>query len=143
MIYTFRCESCDKVAQRDRSISEGPPRRVPCFDCGIFMHRDWQADSPMLDTSACGDHDDIDPRSRVIEGLHGNNKTQAVKKERQFQEHISKRRQLLADGGNRGSIHHTHSVPADLYHGKIKETGDKSYWHDPKNVDRHSSCKVS
>lgn len=106
------------------------------------MLRDWQADVPMFDTSACRDHDDIDPRKRVIEGLHGNNKTQALKKERKFQEHISERRKLLADGGNRGGVRHTHSVPADLYHGKIKETGDKNYWADKKNLARHSSCKV-
>lgn len=144
MIYTFTCKhGCLSKREICRSIAKGPPSYFRCKKCGSIMLRDWPADIPMLDTSACRDHDDIAPRSRVIEGLRGHNKLQAVKKERQFQEHISDRRKLLASEGNRGSIRHTHSVPADLYHGKIKETGDKQYWQDPKNVERHSSCKVS
>ena len=33
-------------------------------------------------------------------------------------------------------------IPAALYHGKIKQTGDRSYWDNPKNRNRHKSCKV-
>jgi hypothetical protein len=107
------------------------------------MTRDWQADTPMLDTSNCKDADFIPQDKRIVENVMGRTKAKAMLKEKKFREAISLRRKLLADGGNRGGFRHTHSVPADLFHGKIKETGDKNYWSEQRNVERHKSCKVS
>lgn len=36
----------------------------------------------------------------------------------------------------------TNSIPADLYHGKIRETGDRHYWDSPKNRKRHKSTEI-
>jgi len=103
------------------------------------MERDWLADLPQIDTSGCRDHDDIPPGKRVARSTSPRS---AVKEEALFQRHIEDRRKVLRDGGNRGSFRHTHSVPADLYHGKIRETGDKNYWSDPANLRKHNTCKV-
>lgn len=139
MNYTFKCQRCGWTEMVVASIKDGPPEVVHCI-CGYAdMQRDWQTDSPMLDTSACRDHDDIPHEKRVARSQAPRS---AAREEARFQAHITERRKQLADGGNRGSIRHTHSVPADLFHGKIKETGDKNYWQDPANVKRHSSTKV-
>jgi hypothetical protein len=36
----------------------------------------------------------------------------------------------------------THQIPAALHAAKIRETGDRQYWDDPKNRNRHKSCRV-
>ena len=94
----------------------------------------------MIDTSACRDHSSIPEGKRVRSGFdHGS----PEKIEHQFKQHIEKRRSEIRDaGGQRGSFKQTHAVPAHLYHGKIKETGDKDYWSDSKNLNRHTECKV-
>ncbi len=65
-------------------------------------------------------------------------------KEAAFQRHIDERRKLVRQVGHnsKASLRMTHSVPADLFHGKIRESGDKNYWDDPSNLKKHSSCKV-
>tara|TARA_R110000803_G_scaffold48198_8_gene100096 strand:- start:1480 stop:1854 length:375 start_codon:yes stop_codon:yes gene_type:complete len=122
---------------------EGPPEMVEC-GCGYAMLRDWQADVPMIDTSSCRDHDFIPEEKRVAsnDGM-GVGKRGAEKRVRGFKKHIDERRKALADGGNKGNIRHTNSVPADLFHGKIRETGDKNYWNDPSNMAKHKSTKVN
>lgn len=142
MRYTFTCEDCGSQETIERSMVEGPPEMIEC-GCGYGMRRDWQADVPMIDTSSCRDHDFIPPEKRVAsnDGF-GVGKRGAAKKVEGFRRHISDRRKQLAEGGNQGSIRHTHSVPADLYHGKIRETGDRNYWNDPANMARHKNCKV-
>lgn len=143
MRYTFTCDECGRSENVYESISVGPPESIPCM-CGYAdMRRDWKADAPMLDTSSCRDHDFVPHEKRVAsnDGF-GVGKRGAQRRVDKFQRHIQERRKKLADGGNRGSIKHTHSVPADLYHGKIRETGDRFYWHDPSNLKKHKSCKV-
>lgn len=141
MIYTFKC-SQGHVTERQAPISEGPPASVTCW-CRLSAERDWQADAPMIDTSACRDHDFIPETHRVAsnDGF-GIGKAKAAKRVDAYKQHIAAKREQLRDG-NKGSIKQTHAVPADLYHGKIRETGDKAYWQDQKNLDRHKSCKVS
>lgn len=105
------------------------------------MERDWQADAPMIDTSACRDHSEVRADKRVRSAWDGGKSADRV--EHEFKKQIEQRRSQIRDaGGQRGSIKQTHSVPAHLYHGKIKETGDKNYWSDPKNLNRHTECKV-
>ena len=140
MIYTFKCD-CEPEAwdQFHRSMVEGPPAMVVCGLCGSEMYRDWRADSPMIDTSNCKDSDDIPEQHRV---QRSQAPSSPEMEEARFNRHITERRKQLADGGNRGSIRHSHSVPADLFHGKIRQTGDRNYWADPKNLNKHKSCKV-
>jgi hypothetical protein len=95
---------------------------------------------PGLDTSQCRDADDIPQEKRVYDWSDTRSETA---KERAFQEHIHERRTLVKEAGRNPNFGRmTHSVPADLFHGKIRETGDKNYWEDPRNVQRHKSCQV-
>jgi hypothetical protein len=138
MIYNFKCD-CGAQASAQRPMAKGAPAYLKC-ECGKRMHRDWQRDIPMIDTSACRDHSSISEGKRVRSEF---DQGSPEKIEHQFKQHIEKRRSEIRDaGGQRGSIKQTHAVPAHLYHGKIKETGDKNYWSDPKNLNRHSECKV-
>lgn len=97
-----------------------------------------------IDTSGCRDHDEIPEKHRIACGSGDRNLTagQAEAIERRAQRQVDETRKQIADGGNRGSMKMTHSIPAALYHGKIKETGDRAYWQDAKNRNRHKSCRV-
>lgn len=103
------------------------------------MQRDWQADEPTIDTSGCKDHDFIPPEKRVYRNV---SKAGADRVEGKFKRHIAERRAQLKDG-NKGKFKQTHAIPSDLFHGKIRETGDRKYWDDPKNVAKHKAFKVS
>jgi hypothetical protein len=94
---------------------------------------------PQCNTAACRDHDHIPPEKRVLDPM--NFKGEAVK-EREFEEHVQHRRKLVREAGSGKDFRMSHSVPADLFHGKIRETGDKEYWNDPSNLRRHKSCEV-
>jgi len=105
------------------------------------MERDWKADAPMIDTSACRDHSEVRADKRVRSAWDGNKSPEKV--EAQFNQQVSRRRKEIRDaGGQRGSIKQTHAVPTHLFHGKIAETEDRNYWNDPKNLARHKECKV-
>lgn len=94
---------------------------------------------PTLNTSACRDHDFIPHEKRVFDDqdLRGE-----ASKEKSFEKHVQHRRRLVRDAGSGKDFRMSHSVPADLYHGKIRETGDEDYWNDPANLRRHKSCEV-
>lgn len=142
MIYTFKC-SCGAKTEIQRTIAEGPPPSVRCSinGCGGKAVRDWQSDAPMIDTSACKDHSSVRADKQVRSRWDRNKSPERV--ENEFKQHIQKRRSQIRDaGGQRGPLKQTHAVPAHLYHGKIKESGDKDYWSDPKNLNRHTECKV-
>lgn len=71
---------------------------------------------------------------------------QAARLERAYQKDLERKRAMVAERGKRSKkpgIRMTHSVPAELYHGKIRETGDRTYWSDRKNLEQHTDCKVS
>lgn len=138
MIYSFKC-GCGSHQEVSCSIQDGPPSAVECSSCGDPMQRDWQADEPMIDTSNCRDHNFIPREKRVY---RPGTKGQADKLEGKMAKHINERRSQLRDSGNKGLFKHKMSIPADLYHGKIRETGDKQYWNDPKNVAKHNDFKV-
>lgn len=96
-----------------------------------------------IDTSACKDPDDVAAGGRVSVSPEANlTPGQVAAIEARDRREIEKTRRELADGGNRGSQRLTHKIPAALHAAKIKETGDKAYWDDPKNRNRHKSCKV-
>lgn len=135
MIYPYECESCDSMTHIDAPAFQPPPT-VQCPVCGRAMQRIYGCN---LNTSECKDHDDIPEQHRV---QRASRPRSAAAEEARFQRHIEDRRSLARAGGNDGVVRQTHSVPADLYHGKIRETGDKEYWSDPKNLNRHRSTRI-
>jgi len=146
MRYTFKCigAECDHTEIIVASIKDGPPEAFECDWCGDAMERDLLADlrTVQIDTSGCRDHDHIPETHRVASnGGFGIGRSAAERRTAAYQRHIQQRRGELRDG-NRGSIRQTHSVPTDLYWGKIRQTGDKDYWRDPQNVKKHNSTKV-
>jgi len=135
MIYRFECEPCGLEVDID-CVAFAPPEAPPCLGCKRPMTRVYGCH---LDTSGCRDHDDIPEHKRV---QRRNTPRDTHREESRFKKHIDERRKLYAEEGQTQNLRHTHSVPADLYHGKIRETGDKNYWNDPKNLNRHKSTKV-
>lgn len=135
MIFEFKCDSCGTFESVNTKPFHPPPNPSCCSE---RMRRLYNM---QIDTSMCRDHDDIPDGKRVVRGMNDLGKNNALREERRFHNHIQNRRKELKDG-NRGSMRHTHSVPADLFHGKIRETGDKNYWSDPRNMRKHKSCKV-
>lgn len=140
MIYQFICDCCG-YATPIESAAFKPPSKVRCILCSdVIMRRVYGCN---IDTSGCKDVDDIPDSQRVGYGGQANlTRGQATRVEAAHHRENEQTRKLIADGGNRGSIRKTMQIPATLFHGKIKQTGDKSYWDDPKNRNRHKSCKV-
>lgn len=136
--YSYRCENCDNEAVIHRSFAVGPI--IEQCPCGGTLVHDLCADiaTVELDTSGCRDHNFIPEHKRVF---RRGDAADAVKKEAAYAGHIKERRAALKSG-NKGRIRQSMAVPADLYHGKIRETGDKQYWTDKKNVAKHNAFKV-
>ena len=91
------------------------------------------------------DPDDIPVESRVTQATSfGLSKSAGRRKEKLYQAHIDEKRKAWRLAGNRhGNFKPDISPPAELYHGKIKQTGDKHYWDDERNKKKHhSTCKV-
>lgn len=89
--------------------------------------------------SGASDPNDIPLGSRV----HGSAErdilpAEGARIEKAYGQHI----QNLRRSQKPGKLRMTHSVPAELYHGKIRQTGDKQYWDDPKNQARHKDFEV-
>lgn len=105
-----------------------------------MLARVWTPPNFICDTKA----DEVPFGSRVTENTaFGDTTSQGERKEAGYQRNIEERRQTLREHRDKkSSMRHTHSVPAELFHGKIKQTGDKNYWNDPKNLNKHRSCKV-
>jgi len=135
MIYPFECEPCD-ISFGIEARPFHPPQDVTCPKCSKLMQRVYGCE---IDTSGCKDHDDIPEEKRV---QRRNLPASPHREEARFKRHIDEKRKLYAEAGQSQNMRHTHSVPADLYHGKIRETGDKNYWNDPKNLNRHKTTKV-
>ncbi len=137
MIYLFRCEDCGLEHKYHASIKQGPPPDTACWACdGGTLARVWTPVNFICDS----DPDYIAPDKRVFDTTDRRSETV---KEGAFQKHIDQRRALVREAGhNPNTMRMTHSVPADLFHGKKRETGDPFYWDDPSNLKKHSSCKV-
>lgn len=144
MRYTFRCigTECDHTEIVHASIHDGPPEPFLCTWCGDALVHDIAADlkTVTIDTSGCRDHDFIPEQHRVpiSDGVG----ISAEKREQLYHRELQQKRAQLREG-NRGSVKQTHSIPAELYHGKIRETKDPHYWKDPKNLKRHKSTEVA
>ena len=103
------------------------------------MDRDWRSDAPHLDTSLCKDHNHIPEKDRVYRHVAPQS---AAKEEAKFQADIQRKRRMAREASGKSSIKQTMSVPADLFHGKIRQTGDRNYWNDPKNLRKHKDCEI-
>lgn len=138
MIYPFECWTCETLIEVDSRPLQ-PPSAPMC--CGRAARRIFGC---AINTASCRDHSDIPEAKRVVRSdlVTGLSTVDSAREERRFAEHIRRRRADLV-GKQHGTFRHTHSVPADLYHGKIRETADKRYWDDQKNVRRHKDCEVS
>lgn len=138
VIYPFECQECGCRTEVWSQPLQPPPAPI-C--CGYAM---WRVFGCQINTAQCKDASHIPENKRVVRSgvVSGKGTVDPFKEEQRFGRHISERRKELT-GHQKGAFRHTHSVPADLYHGKIRETGDKQYWQDPKNVARHRDCKVS
>lgn len=103
---------------------------------------------------------DIDPKHRVVADTGGGvrdgreipagratmlgiGEVAARAREVAHQENLDgMRKAIKQQGGQRAkSLKLTHSIPAELYYGKIKESGDKEFWSNEKNRDA-SGCKM-
>ncbi len=139
MIYQFRCPFCDDLVHLQARPFH-PPRSPKCVECDAYLDRVYGCN---IDTSGCQDADDIPDSQRIAYGGGANiSSGQALGIEAAHGRHNRQTRKELADGGNRGSVRMTMQIPAALHAGKIRQTGDKHYWDDPKNRNRHKSCKV-
>jgi hypothetical protein len=139
MIYAFNCDYCNSYVELSARAFH-PPKAPLCSECGMQTYRSYGCH---IDTAGCKDHDEIPEGQRVQYGGERNiSKGQAAGIEAAHQRHNDQTRRDLADGGNRGALRKTHQIPAALFHGKIKQTGDRNYWDDPKNRNRHKSTRV-
>ena len=143
MIYKFICELCHHVKgggfvfEIEAKPFHPPTKDLLCPRCNGPLQRIYGA---QIDTSGCKDPDFIKPEDRVFDAT---DRRSEYVKEGAFQKHIAERRSLVRQAGhNPKAMRMTHSVPADLFHGKIRATGDKEYWNDPANLKKHTSCKV-
>lgn len=138
MIYQFKCPSCSVVTDVTAKAFH-PPQGHVC-ECGELADRVYGCH---IDTTGCRDVDDIPAKDRIACGPGTTNLTsgQTAAMERRHKKSIEKARKDRV-GGNKGARRLTHQIPAELFHGKIKQTGDKNYWDDSKNRNRHKSCQV-
>lgn len=88
----------------------------------------------------------IHPTKRVVDNFaKPATPAQAEKMEQAFQKDLERKRTMVAERGRaskKPKIRMTHSVPAHLYWGKMRETGDRNYWSDKNNLEQHTDCKV-
>jgi hypothetical protein len=89
---------------------------------------------------------EIPKDKRVVDNfLTPKTPNQAERLERAYHKDLERKRAMVSERGKRSKkpgIRMTHSVPAELYHGKIRETGDKDYWSDKRNLEQHTDTKV-
>lgn len=136
--HEFQCGRCESSVEVERSFAEGAPDPFGC-ECGGLMEKVWVA--PLFSTIGCSgasDPNEIPPTLSVTQNpLGGTSKAKAAKLEAAYQRDLAFKRRNIKS--SQGSVRMTHSIPAELFHGKIRQTGDKSYWDDPKNRKRHDS----
>lgn len=140
MIYTFTCpEHGDQLIHLPIGQHKAPQT---CSECGASMERNFLADwkTVHVNTSGCRDHNEV-PFHAQVQPHHGHvSKRAAEKLEAAYAQHISEQRKAVRR--TPGRLRKTHSMPAELVFGKIRETGDKHYWDDPANRDKHKEFKL-
>jgi hypothetical protein len=141
-IFEFLCDSCGRhlEAESEETIPIGAPLSCPCGEQArrVFSLPHVPPDSLSVDP------DNIPVQHRVAsnDGF-GIGEKAAVAREKAYEKSMQVKRAMARDRSlSKGSMKMTHSIPPELYHGKIKQTGDRAYWDDPKNRNRHSSTKL-
>lgn len=142
-IYEFECDHCGAGSVKDFSVDEAPGLgeiRGPCH-CQMGVARRVLS-LPNVITQ--GDPDDIPLKHRVTENTaYGDTSKVAARKMRRYNRDLERKRIAVRRGGNkRPGLQMTHSIPTELFHGKIKQTGDKNYWDDAANRNKHKDWKV-
>ncbi len=145
MIYSFECTKHGTV-QLTLPVSECEAT-PPCQACGKPMQRNFGADWKTLqvNTQSCKDHDNVPATKRTAPNLGaGISPAEARRREVAYAADVQRKRDIAKEaGGNRGAQRMEYSIPTELYHSKIRQTADKSYWKDPKNRARHKAWKVT
>lgn len=133
MRYDYECESCGIIEEVEAKAFH-PPESVNCPECEEPMDRIFGC---AIDTSKCRDVDEIPPQHRVSVSQGRISDRQAHRVEKAYADDIKRKR----DQAGKGAMMEC-SIPAPMYHGKIRETGDRNYWKDPDNRKRHKSCQI-
>lgn len=128
------------------TVACAPPSEVEC-ECGGVATKVWKP----VRFICRGDPDDVGDKNLMVDtggmstsraAAGGLSQSQAAHKEKSYRDYIAQRRRVFRDNKQVGG-RLTHQVPVELYHAKIKQTGDKDYWKDSNNLNRHKSCQVS
>lgn len=138
MIADYRCD-CGFSDIVSFGIKQGPPEMVFCV-CGKQMQRVWKAPQFICEP-ADKPADHVPEQFRVSSRVRPESAAKGRRIERAYQADIEHKRQI-ARGNSGDAPQMSHSIPAHLYHGKIRETGDRNYWLDPKNRNKHKSCEI-
>lgn len=140
MIFNYECPD-GHVTQINIKFGEIPPASIPCgmCSCSLEASRVWEAPQVICDT----DPDYVPPEFAVSRGGHAVSASAAAKKEKMYQRGIEQRRAELRGTRNKKGFKQSNSIPPELYYGKVRQSGDKDYWKDPKNLRKHSSTKVT
>jgi len=141
MIFQIECQSCGQV-DIDLPMSTPAKDGVPCPSCkGTATIRLWTM--PSICTVGCSggsDPNDIPLGSRVNQTPWKDvSPEEGLRVEKAYHQNIERLRKSKKASG---SLRMLASIPGELYHGKIRETGDQSYWDDPKNRSRHKDFEV-
>ncbi len=142
-VYEFECEECGCVQEISYSFAKAPPLGTPrpCPQCTGTSRRTMSTSFEMVTSE---DPDYVPERFRVSNVPHGMGRASAKKREERYAADIDMKRKKAkeARSGRKSSMQLTHSIPPELYQGKIRQTGDKDYWRDASNRNKHKSCKI-
>ena len=105
-----------------------------------MARRIWEAPEFICDR-ADRDPDHVPEQFRVSGRVRPESKAEGKRIEKAYEKDLHDHKRKLAEAGS-GPLKQDLKVHAHLYHGKVRETGDKSYWLDPKNRAKHKSCRV-
>ena len=127
------------------------PRTACAFPCalsgivvpgsGLITDGNGLEVHPVLAHPADRDPDHVPEQFRVSERVRPETKAQGRRMEKAYAKDLSDTKRRLAEAGA-GPLKQELKIPSHLYHGKIRQTGDKNYWLDAKNRKKHGSCRV-
>jgi hypothetical protein len=136
MRYRYECEGCAETVIREQSMKDPVPERV-AHGCGADLVRKWDPPQILCD----GDPDEIPPHLAVSRGGRAVSSAEAARKEKAYQRDIQRKRAAQQKRNVKG-WKLSNSIPAELYYGKVRQTGDRNYWRDPKNLRKHKSTRI-
>jgi hypothetical protein len=147
-MYEFQCHDCGFAVERPFPGGKAPGIGEKLCDCtrlgctGSIVRVVSLPHVPPDSLSVDPDNVPIQHRVASNDGF-GIGEKAARKREKAYEESMQVKRAMAHEAKGSGkSVQMEHSIPPELYHGKIKETGDRTYWDDPKNRKRHPSTKV-